>query len=247
MVARDIVRDIVRNTSGEVGNPGGGGLTYAQVVADALAYWPLQDDAANTTVVNDNGTNGVLVGGNTTADLSGAGPGGILAKALVLDGTADYVDTNVRVTLASSVLTIAGRINASAVNDMIIAQGGLSLGGWFLRTDASGRLELFLKKNGSSATHYSIRGGTDIRSAFHSIIAEIDYSGDDPVVQFWVDGNAETMTPGTPKADTYGDDAIDMLIGSRGATDNLAGSVAGFAVWNRALTSTERDLIVGIV
>lgn len=71
----------------EVGTP-----SYNEIVAAAVLDMPLQDDAASTVVVNNAGTDGTLVGGDNTADLSTTGPTTWLPKALDFDGAADYVN-----------------------------------------------------------------------------------------------------------------------------------------------------------
>jgi hypothetical protein len=58
----------------------------------AKAHYKLNDNAASTNVVDSIGTsNGTLVGGDNTSDLSIAGA---VNKALDLDGAADYIDAN---------------------------------------------------------------------------------------------------------------------------------------------------------
>lgn len=63
--------------------------------ADAAleGWWPMQDDAASTTVVDQsgNGITGTLIGGDNTADISATGPNSWLAKALHLNGSDDAV------------------------------------------------------------------------------------------------------------------------------------------------------------
>ncbi|MFA5217134.1 LamG domain-containing protein, partial [Sulfuricurvum sp.] len=54
-----------------------------------VAHYKLNDNAANTAVVASVGTNGTLVGGNTTAQLHVAGK---ISGALNFDGTSDYVN-----------------------------------------------------------------------------------------------------------------------------------------------------------
>ena len=62
--------------------------------ADLEGWWPLQDDAASTVVVDEssNADNGLLVGGNNTEDLAVAGPNSWLGSALNFDGSSDYIN-----------------------------------------------------------------------------------------------------------------------------------------------------------
>lgn len=68
-------------------------MSYWSVVAKAEGHWPLQDDAANGTVLAETGPNGVMFGGSTTADKSTEGPTGWLPRALSFNGVADYIAT----------------------------------------------------------------------------------------------------------------------------------------------------------
>ena len=56
-----------------------------------VAHYKMNDNAANTTVINDNGTNGTLKGGDTTATKSIVGK---INGALGFNGVDDYVNTN---------------------------------------------------------------------------------------------------------------------------------------------------------
>jgi len=64
--------------------------SYAAInLTNQIAQYTLNDDAANTTVVEDGGTHtGTLVGGDNTADITTSGK---ISTALLFDGSADYV------------------------------------------------------------------------------------------------------------------------------------------------------------
>lgn len=57
-----------------------------------IQHWPLNDNAASTTVVATVGTNGTLNGGDNTSAKSVAGPGGSITLGFDFNGTDDAVD-----------------------------------------------------------------------------------------------------------------------------------------------------------
>jgi len=78
-----------------------------QVTADAgdedqKGHWKCNDDAASTTVIDDSGegNNGILAGGDNTADIS-QDPGKI-NKSLLLNGVDDYLNLDVAISDISS-------------------------------------------------------------------------------------------------------------------------------------------------
>ena len=67
-----------------------GGVVW-DLSADVYAFYKFDDDAASTTVTNESGTDGTLVGGDNTEDLSITGK---LDDAFNFNGTDDYVNCN---------------------------------------------------------------------------------------------------------------------------------------------------------
>lgn len=68
------------------------GLSSHAPDANLDAWWPGQDDAASTTVVDQTGNvTGTLIGGDDTADKSATGPNSWLSKALHLNGSDDAI------------------------------------------------------------------------------------------------------------------------------------------------------------
>lgn len=64
----------------------------AQSWAAVAANWKLQDNAASTVIIASNGANAVYTNaGNTSAGTALDGPGTVLTRSLVFDGTNDYV------------------------------------------------------------------------------------------------------------------------------------------------------------
>ena len=74
-----------------------------------VAHYKLNDDLSNTTVVNEKASDGTLIGGNNTEDLSESGK---INNCLHFDGSADYVDIGLNTFSAS-----AGAISVWAKND----------------------------------------------------------------------------------------------------------------------------------
>lgn len=69
-------------------------LCVTSSYAAVTQHWPLNDNAASTTVVATVGTNGSLVGGDNTSAKATTGPGGTITAALDLNGTDDYILIN---------------------------------------------------------------------------------------------------------------------------------------------------------
>ena len=107
-------------------------MGYNTLIQTAVAHWPLQDDAANTTVEDAGGSyDGTLQGGSNTADLSTTGPTTWLPKALAFDGVDDFLDFGGTVGNFTSTATLVAwvQINtASATNSRL----------WHRRTAGTG-------------------------------------------------------------------------------------------------------------
>lgn len=88
--------------------------------ANLEGWWPLQDDAASTTVLDysGNGLNGTFNGAGNTADSSTAGPNSWLVKSLDFDGSNDYVA--VASSLASATpITLLARYNTDVTGPLV--------------------------------------------------------------------------------------------------------------------------------
>jgi hypothetical protein len=84
----------------------------------------LQDDAASTTIVAAVGSNGALVGGSNTADITTTGPGGSFPKALHFDGTDDYINSADVTFAANAAGTIACWVKLDTLGGALCASGG---------------------------------------------------------------------------------------------------------------------------
>lgn len=103
------------------------GLGAHSADANLEGWWPLQDDAASTTVLDYSGNslNGTLLGGSNTSDISIAGPNNWLTKSLDFPGsTTDYITVSSSVLNASetnNALSIVAFANPDTVHEAIIA------------------------------------------------------------------------------------------------------------------------------
>jgi hypothetical protein len=140
-----------------------------------LAHWPLNDNAASTTVVATVGTNGTLNGGDKTL----AGPGGSITAGLQMNGTDDYIDV--------------------ASTGLVFASGDVwSVSWWAKRGDGveqrwiGGTSFSWIKGNGGGSVQYTSGGGGSKNyttpsqgTAWHHFLMTHDASNN---VRLWMDG-----------------------------------------------------------
>lgn len=100
------------------------GLGSHTADASLVGWWLLQDDAANTTIVDSHGSDsGALSSGNTSA-ASVAGPNGYLTKALNFDGVDDRIGAiTPAINSANMTLFAWGRNTSGARGDLVSIQG----------------------------------------------------------------------------------------------------------------------------
>lgn len=84
-----------------------------------IQFWPLNDNAASTTVAATVGTNATLAGGDNTSAKTTAGPGGSITLGLLLNGSDDHIN------FAASSVSLPGLMSGSI---------------WFKRTGVVARL-----------------------------------------------------------------------------------------------------------
>lgn len=261
-VARSVARAVASPVARAAGAGIGGGLTLSQVVADAVGYWPLQDDAASTTVI-DEGTgtnNGALAGAGNTSASSVAGPNANYPKALTFDGTDDHV----------------GSIGSVSSYSFMQNAGNFTLAFWMKATAASSRRYLIGNSNaassgkgfaavyefGAGAGNNAIRffmskGGSPTTVDFvsdDSVIADTDWHHvaiqveSDATPHIWIDGSEVTANIRTAfSAWSTGDSSQVLNIGRVNLVTTLefGGAMAGVGIWNRILTGSEIAVLAG--
>lgn len=102
-------------------------LTASPAMAALVAHWPLNDNAASTTVVATVGTNATLAGGENTADVTVAGPGGSITAGFGLDGN-DSVSITVASPDALDAWSVSLWFKLSTTSGTLLGQAGATSG-----------------------------------------------------------------------------------------------------------------------
>lgn len=254
-VARSVARSVASPVARAVGAGIGGGLTFSQVVSDAVGYWPLQDDAADTVVINQNGTNGTLAGGNNTEDLSVTGPGGLFSKAIDFDGTADFA-TQARVTSgALTALTCAAVINAPTAGTARVICGEVDLANnsrqWQLALSSTNQLQFWVNSGGNAATPWRRLDSTTTLTPgdWYWVSATYDGSIGSGDLKLYVNGSSVVSTLGLVGiCNAIYNGIAPMRIAASTTTAGAGanfydGPIAGIAVWDRVLSTDEISVL----
>ncbi len=202
----------------------------ADITTGLVARYPLQDDAANTTVVESiAAANGTLVGGDNTSTLSIAGTGGLSPKALNCDGTLDYVN-------ATDVNEIDGVANASIAccfkfSGQLSAQCALfgkEPGPLVLVTNGNEKI-IFFAHNGVG--YFSVTSNDALNDGqWHQAVGT--YNG--ATLRLYIDGVLQTAT--TAMTGSLRSTATLVVIGAvQGGTQKFPGALADARLYNREL------------
>jgi len=192
---------------------------------DLVLYYKLDDNLANTNVLDSLGTiNGTLTGGDNTADLSVAGK---IGTSLNLDGTNDYITYGTGV--SESEFTIALWVNADVLEDGVDKD-------MLVWENAQGRG--FSLANIGYLTYY----GTNFRQSdvaigtgnWNLVALSMNATGG----YFYINGTAHGFNSDTG----FVHGATEHAIGRRTDTGwSFDGKIDEYAVWGRALTPAEHS------
>lgn len=217
---------------------------YATLSAGCVIHCKLDDNAANTTVVDSTGNySPTLVGGNTTADLSVAGPSAAIPLALQLDGANDYVNASSGVLsdITGSAYTFVSWIKPANITAVHYLAGGRTSGasGWFatfIGTAAGDPIRV--THEGTSGHHVS--GASGITANWHHVAVTFA-GGSGGAIKYYVDGDEISgATTGNPTALT----SAVFYIGNYNNGDTpgptpLNGAIADFAMDDTEWTQTQ--------
>lgn len=216
--------------------------------ANLEGWWPLQDDAASTSVddASSNGNDGTLQGGNNTSDLSTTGPNSWLTKSLSFDGSADYITLGTTFDPASAAFSVLARAKhpTTAANRTIVRRDNFRA---VIRTitilrfsDSAGALQWYNQKNGSLAANVVSGTTTDDDDTWRTVAGTSNGSNS---AKLYVD----TDNDGSSVVD-YGDltqsSAVPWCVAAWEDFDGVvneffAGEIADVSLWSRELSSTE--------
>lgn len=193
--------------------------------ANLEGWWPLQDDAASTTVddASSNALDGTLGGGNNTSDLSTTGPNSWLTKALDFDGSSDQITFSSQPTpTLSSPWTVAMRVNADTTSGVDYAwRFYISTPEFVALGQQSGAYKIASQGETPGA------GGTWSTSWITAIL-----SYDGTSISLYIDGSLEYAV--TPVSNDW-QTATDSQIGP-----SFDGLLADFTLFSDEWTSAER-------
>lgn len=240
-------------------------ISYPNLVADASVqgHWRLDDDAANTTIVDSsaNANNGTLNGGKNTDTATTTGPTNLLTKALSFDGASDYINLNdiLDSTFAGTgeKFSIACWIKPGVnnmTNNMIIGKVGTGTNEreFFLRLTTDSKAEfLWYGSSGTSTPYFGRSSATAITDTtrWYHIIATYDdsQSNINNACKIYVDGvddTSGTIANGTP--DFIGDLPGSLEIGSYfGGSLLFNGDIAEMIIFDKVLAGNEIDILSG--
>lgn len=230
-----------------------GGVTYSEVVADALGNWPLQDDAASTDV-NDIvpfAFDATLVGGNNTEDITTTGPNAVFSKALNMDGTSDYITTVQTTPLTEFSAAVWAKYAAGTTIDYkhMLAKGDVFLGAVY-------EFALYLRPHptaGSAGIGCFFHDGTTLRNCnlanpAASGITWTDWNHYAVTIKsgsqvFYVNGVSVCTSAFAVGVGSANEIRIGNGRGSNPAGDPWLGPLASAIVWNRFLSPAEIALV----
>lgn len=227
--------------------------TYWEVynLASKVGHWPMQDSAASTVVtdVASSPHNGVLQGGDTTADLATTGPTSWLPSALHLDGAADYVtvgdDDAFSFTTGSPdgpfTLLIRARRDANAKSEGLFSKAnGAANGEWYLLQGATGTLFGRIVDDSASAFRGRVFNSEITAGTWRAFAVVYTGSGASSGVSLYSSG--VLLTTMNSESGTYTEmenTANGVEIGRRQAGTEFDGSLCDAVIFTEALTATQ--------
>lgn len=224
----------------------------ADILSNLLLHWPMQDNAANTTVVDisGNGQHGTLSnGGQTTAQRSfTGGPTSWLSRCLFLSGNSPYAS---HITLGAhltsnplSALTscIWFRGNFSVQTGTIVGEFSASTNnrGWRMATGnpTAGRMSTQLSADGTATSGkiYEVTSQTGDGLWHH-----LAFTFGSGTLLLYVDGSLATVTQVDNDAVTniFASTANLRVLGNANGTDGMNASVADLRIFARTLTGED--------
>lgn len=211
------------------------GLGTHSADADLQGHWLMQDNAANTTVVDATGNNdGTLIGGDNTADISTTGPGWPSA-ALDLDGTSDYINVGDVLDLQSDELTLGIKAKPTSTTQTSALLG---------RDNGTVNTSYTLVQ---TASRYQFRISADTNDCFAGTPIGGPSTSWQDVTGIYDGSRVYIRVDGTTYAGDTNSGNIDSItqsleIGARdGGTIPFNGDIAHAFIFSRGLTEAEAD------
>lgn len=199
----------------------------------AIAHYKLNDNAANTTIVDSTGnSNGTLNGGNNTADLSIAGK---INSTLLLDGVSDYVDTGlVWPGGKQGAISLWLKRDNSGTDDVCVGSMHSGGGRFYVGVNPSGYIGTGIGSN-TFLTHHS--GITATTGVWFHVVVTFDGS----TVEIYVDGNLKHSGSQSGEPNTVQPAYIGTInnTGTPSSTYFFNGSVDDLRFFSRKLSYME--------
>ncbi|MFQ6036183.1 MAG: LamG domain-containing protein, partial [Sedimentisphaerales bacterium] len=210
--------------------PGPGG------VPSLVGHWKMDDNAADTTVLDSSGRGNHGTAQRNTSALSTIG---IIDGALTFDGTSDYIDCGSSAILQQKqTLTVSAWINGSSFAkpmNMIVCGDKRNLDFcWGLRIDNS--VAKFFVRAGS---YYAATGPTVSDNQWYHVVGVWDRNGGPNNLRIYVDGSLEGTA--TVNADMDAD-TVYVTIGRLyypTVNQYFDGLIDDVRIYNRVLSDTE--------
>jgi hypothetical protein len=195
--------------------------------ADLIANWQMDDNAANTIVVDSSGNGNNGTAQRNTQYMHALG---VIDGAFNFNGTSDYIDLqNISLPTGNSPRSVCFWINATAStrNNYIFYYGKASLNNRFsiYRDRVDGRLKFSAYANDWDTRHVLSTG----------VWKHVAFTFDGSTIELYIDGSIVASA-----ADTYNTILDKAYIGCHG--DGLAcfeGMLDDFAIFNKALSEDE--------
>lgn len=202
------------------------------LIDDVVVSWRLNDDAANTTVLDGEASNnGILTGGNNTEDLSVAG---IIDKGLDFDGTNDFVistnDTGITGSQNRSISFWAKTTTTVVDSGFVTLESGSGSGTRFELVIKSSTVIQLIASGGNrqwQPTNFS-----DGNWHHYVIILDGNSTND---LSLWFDGSLETPTSTTDVVFNVPDGKF--YVGSGDLVNAFDGIITEALLFNVAVTS----------
>lgn len=212
---------------------------HSDLFTDLVAYWPMDDDATSTPVLDVSGADhsAILQGGKTTADVHVTGQIG--TGAFSYDGVNDYVEDDDAFWDDIFKTGIAWSISfwcqpTSAAKDAMLIYKVADPKYFYLKWDDSSE-EWRVSLNDGTNSVYVTKAAADPTASWHHIVVTYDGAGD---LRMYIDGVAGTQGKTGTGIPDFGTTA-NLIIGN----SDYEGKMDAVMVWERVISAAEITLL----
>ncbi len=216
--------------------------TSANIAADRIAQWKLNEDAANTTVLDDTAANhdGTTQVGNTE-DVTATGKIGKcfdFGGAEYIEITSDHNDLSL--SSASSVAAWVFVDPEDAFGTVISKASSATVGEWRLQTTDTGKISMKLIDNSTGGSVWTETDGS-IGSGWHFVVVNYDGTETAAGIDIYVDNVLVDVTTGAAGSFTAMENtAVKVTLGAyTGGTGIYPEKLDNITMFSRELTTSE--------